>query len=63
MPSATGSVPGLTGPALVGAVFAALTLLPLIALALRGTTGPSRIVAHHTTGTEQPRTPDVTSAS
>ncbi|MFB6698344.1 MFS transporter [Streptomyces rubiginosohelvolus] len=46
---------GLTGPALVGAVFAALTLLPLIALALRGTTSPSRIVAHHTTGnpTEQ----------
>ncbi|MFF0740630.1 MFS transporter [Streptomyces sp. NPDC004111] len=40
---------GLTGPALVGAVFAALTLLPLIALALRGTTGPSRVVAHHTT--------------
>ncbi|SDE29667.1 Predicted arabinose efflux permease, MFS family [Streptomyces sp. LaPpAH-199] len=40
---------GLTGPALVGAVFAALTLLPLIALALRGTTGPFRVVAHHTT--------------
>ncbi|WP_326810745.1 MFS transporter [Streptomyces scopuliridis] len=31
---------GLTGPALVGAVFSALTLLPLIALALRGTGGP-----------------------
>ncbi|MFH8668077.1 MFS transporter [Streptomyces anulatus] len=42
---------GLAGPALVGAVFAALTLLPLIALALRGTTGPSRVVAHHTTDT------------
>lgn len=42
---------GLTGPARVGTVFAALTLLPLIALALRGTTGPSRIVAHHTTDT------------
>ncbi|MCI4040943.1 SDR family oxidoreductase [Streptomyces sp. TRM75563] len=48
---ALGSSLGLTGPALVGAVFAALTLLPLIALALRGTTGPSRIVAHHTTDT------------
>ncbi|MEU6450629.1 hypothetical protein [Streptomyces sp. NPDC046979] len=47
---------GLTGPALVGAVFAALTLLPLIALALRGTTGPSRIVAHHTTDTHEPQT-------
>ncbi|WP_318198306.1 hypothetical protein [Streptomyces sp. MCL20-2] len=47
---------GLTGPALVGAVFAALTLLPLIALALRGTTGPSRIVAHHTTDTYEPQT-------
>nr|WP_236074431.1 MFS transporter [Streptomyces tardus] len=32
---------GLTGPVLVGAVFAALTLLPLIAPALRGTNGPS----------------------
>jgi DHA1 family inner membrane transport protein len=40
---------GLSGPALVGAVFAALTLLPLIALALRGTAAPSRIVAHHAT--------------
>ncbi|WP_329206420.1 MFS transporter [Streptomyces sp. NBC_00683] len=54
---------GLTGPALVGAVFAALTLLPLIALALRGTTGPSRIVAHHTTDTEHPRTADATATS
>lgn len=44
---------GLTGPALVGAVFAALTLLPLIALALRGTTAPSRIVARHTTTAER----------
>ncbi|MFJ9041840.1 MFS transporter [Streptomyces sp. NPDC102406] len=41
---------GLTGPALVGAAFAALTLLPLIALALSGTADPSRIVAQHTTG-------------
>ncbi|MFF9126581.1 MFS transporter [Streptomyces sp. NPDC014889] len=39
---------GLTGPALVGAIFAALTLLPLIALALRGSTRPSRTVAQHT---------------
>ncbi|WP_381790161.1 MFS transporter [Streptomyces niveus] len=46
---------GLTGPALVGAVFAALTLLPLIALALRGTAGPSRIVALHTTNADEPR--------
>ncbi|MEW2125008.1 MFS transporter [Streptomyces sp. NPDC007259] len=46
---------GLTGPALVGAVFAALTLLPLIALALRGSAGPSRIVAHRTTDTDVPR--------
>ncbi|MET8176884.1 hypothetical protein [Streptomyces clavifer] len=46
---------GLTGPALVGAVFAALTLLPLIALALRGTAGPSRIVAHHTTDADEPQ--------
>jgi DHA1 family inner membrane transport protein len=45
----------LTGPALVGAVFAALTLLPLVALALRGTTGPSRIVAHRTANTDEPR--------
>ncbi|MFI6038169.1 MFS transporter [Streptomyces sp. NPDC051315] len=46
---------GLTGPALTGAVLAALTLLPLIALALSGTTRPSRIVAHHTTGTGEPQ--------
>ncbi|MFD3609613.1 MFS transporter [Streptomyces atroolivaceus] len=55
---------GLTGPALVGAVFAALTLLPLIALALRGTTGPSRIVAHHTTDADEPRqTADATATT
>ncbi|MEU5059969.1 MULTISPECIES: MFS transporter [unclassified Streptomyces] len=36
---------GLTGPALVGAVSAALTLLPLIVLALSGTARPARIVA------------------
>jgi DHA1 family inner membrane transport protein len=39
---------GLTGPALVGTVSAALTLLPLIALALRGTRRPARIVAQRT---------------
>lgn len=40
---------GLTGPALVGAVFAALTLLPLIALALSGTGHRTRIVAQRVT--------------
>ncbi|MPY53683.1 MFS transporter [Streptomyces acidicola] len=50
---ALGSSLGLTGPALVGAVFAALTLLPLVALALSGTARPSRIVAQHTQTTEQ----------
>ncbi|WP_031097507.1 MFS transporter [Streptomyces sp. NRRL S-15] len=55
---------GLSGPALVGAVFAALTLLPLIALALRGTAGPSRIVAHHTTDADEPRqTADATTTT
>ncbi|MEV7141660.1 MFS transporter [Streptomyces tauricus] len=49
---------GLTGPALVGAVLAALTLLPLTVLALRGTAGPSRAVAHHTTDAGAPRTVD-----
>ncbi|MFG3349990.1 hypothetical protein ACGF1Z_33610 [Streptomyces sp. NPDC048018] len=33
------------------------------ARALRGTTGPSRIVAHHTTDTEHPRTADATATS
>ncbi|MGW4874191.1 MFS transporter [Streptomyces chartreusis] len=41
---------GLSGPALTGAVLAALTLLPLIALALNGTTRPSRRAAR-----KQPR--------
>ncbi|MFB0620322.1 MFS transporter [Streptomyces sp. AGS-58] len=40
---------GLTGPALIGAVSATLTLLPLIALALSGTKRPARIVAPRTT--------------
>ncbi|MGW7073013.1 MFS transporter [Streptomyces sp. NPDC054855] len=40
---------GLTGPALVGAVFAALTLLPLIALALSGAGHRTRIVAQRNT--------------
>ncbi|MEV4229705.1 MFS transporter [Streptomyces bobili] len=39
---------GLTGPPLVGTVIAVLTLLPLIALAVHGTSGGSRIVAQHT---------------
>ncbi|MFF5546852.1 MULTISPECIES: MFS transporter [Streptomyces] len=39
---------GLTGPALVGTVSAALTLMPLIALALSGPRNPARIVAQST---------------
>jgi len=39
---------GLTGPPLVGTVIAVLTLLPLIALAVRGSSGRSRIVAQRT---------------
>ncbi|WP_405778622.1 MFS transporter [Streptomyces sp. NBC_01378] len=42
---------GLTGPALVGAVFAALSLLPLIALAVSGTPHRARIVAQRTRST------------
>ncbi|MER5600138.1 MFS transporter [Streptomyces sp. NPDC002265] len=38
---------GLTGPALVGTVFAALTLLPLIALALSGPRRRTRTLAQH----------------
>ncbi|THC47347.1 MFS transporter [Streptomyces sp. A1499] len=45
---------GLTGPALVGAVSAALTLLPLIALALTGTRRRARIVAQRTAPTPVP---------
>ncbi|MEU6443183.1 MFS transporter [Streptomyces sp. NPDC047046] len=60
---ALGSSLGLTGPALVGAVFAVLTLVPLIALAVRGTATRPRVIAQRTpaagtdaegTGTEQP---------
>ncbi|MEU5667740.1 MFS transporter [Streptomyces longwoodensis] len=40
---------GLTGPALVGALSAALTLLPLLTLALGGTRQQARIVAQHAT--------------
>ncbi|WP_421107184.1 MFS transporter [Streptomyces sp. NEAU-S77] len=40
---------GLTGPPLVGTVSAALTLLPLLALAFSGTPRTARIVARHTT--------------
>jgi predicted MFS family arabinose efflux permease len=39
---------GLTGPPLVGTVIAALTLLPLTALAVRGTSQTGRIVAQRT---------------
>lgn len=56
-----GSSLGLTGPALVGAVFAALTLLPLIALAVRGTSTRPRIIAQRApaaeAGTVQPAAP------
>ncbi|MFF9090968.1 MFS transporter [Streptomyces sp. NPDC014991] len=61
--TAMGTSFGLTGPALVGAVFAALTLLPLTALALTGTRKPTRIVAQHTRrlprehGCEEPAAP------
>ncbi|MBW8800791.1 MAG: MFS transporter [Streptomyces sp.] len=39
---------GVTGPPLVGTVSAALTLVPLIALALSGTRNPARIVTQGT---------------
>ncbi|MFE2424355.1 MFS transporter [Streptomyces hokutonensis] len=42
---------GLTGPALVGTVSAALSLLPLIALALSGAPRQARIVTQHTSST------------
>ncbi|TDU01719.1 DHA1 family inner membrane transport protein [Streptomyces sp. 846.5] len=45
---ALGTSLGLTGPALVGAAFATLTLLPLIALAIHGTHRTPRIVAQRT---------------
>ncbi|MET7451443.1 MFS transporter [Streptomyces sp. NPDC005574] len=44
---------GLTGPAFVGTVSAALTLLPLTALALGGTARPARIVAERTEATSR----------
>ncbi len=48
---------GLTGPALVGALSATLTLLPLIALALTGTRRPARIVTQRTTPAPAPTAP------
>ncbi|MFF7135779.1 MFS transporter [Streptomyces sp. NPDC008196] len=45
---------GVTGPPLVGTVIAALTLLPLIALAVRGASGRSRIVAQRTAPNHAP---------
>lgn len=45
---------GVTGPPLVGAVIAALTLFPLIALAVRGASGRSRIVAQRTAPAHAP---------
>ncbi|MFI6353746.1 MFS transporter [Streptomyces sp. NPDC050743] len=44
---------GLTGPPLVGAGIAVLTLLPLTALAVLGTSTPTRIVAQRTSALEQ----------
>ncbi|MEU9918593.1 MFS transporter [Streptomyces sp. NPDC051001] len=48
---AMGSSLGLTGPALVGTISAALSLLPLIALALSGAPRPARVVAQRTSPT------------
>ncbi|WP_086772004.1 MFS transporter [Streptomyces bobili] len=48
---------GLTGPPLVGTVIAVLTLVPLIALAVHGTSGGSRIVAQHTAPVHAPDDP------
>ncbi|MFE1885690.1 MFS transporter [Streptomyces diastatochromogenes] len=45
---------GLTGPPLVGAAIAVLTLLPLIALAVRGTSTTTRMVAQRTGATQAP---------
>ncbi|KJK39410.1 MFS transporter [Streptomyces variegatus] len=52
--TALDSALGVTGPPLVGAVIAALTLLPLIALAVRGASGKSRIVAQRTAPAHAP---------
>ncbi|MFJ8605485.1 MFS transporter [Streptomyces shenzhenensis] len=54
---------GLSGPALVGAVFAGLTLLPLIALALALRRGATRIIAHGTPEGQVPASRDIASAS
>jgi DHA1 family inner membrane transport protein len=48
---AMGSSLGLTGPALVGTISAALSLLPLIALALSGAPRQARVVAQRTSPT------------
>ncbi|MCT9138440.1 MFS transporter [Streptomyces violarus] len=45
---------GVTGPPLVGAVIATLALLPLIALAVHGASGRSRIVAQATAPAHAP---------
>ncbi|WP_037680200.1 MFS transporter [Streptomyces griseus] len=52
--TALDSALGVTGPPLVGTVTAALTLLPLIALAARATPRTSRVVARRT-ASAQPR--------
>ncbi|MEU3740068.1 MFS transporter [Streptomyces sp. NPDC032198] len=56
---------GVTGPALIGAVFAGLTLVPLIALAVTSKHGTTRTVAHSVRDTPVPparTTTEVTSA-
>ncbi|MFD9095822.1 MFS transporter [Streptomyces collinus] len=45
---------GVTGPAMVGAVFAGLTLLPLVALAIAARRGTTRVVAHGAGETQAP---------
>ncbi|MEV5803389.1 hypothetical protein [Streptomyces collinus] len=54
---------GVTGPALVGAVFAGLTLLPLIALAIAARRGTTRVVAHGTGEAQAPVRQDIAEAT
>ncbi|MET8274687.1 MFS transporter [Streptomyces sp. NPDC079189] len=54
---------GVTGPALVGAVFAGLTLLPLIALAVTARRGTTRIVAQSAPEAPAPEPRETTEAA
>ncbi|MFF4845204.1 MFS transporter [Streptomyces collinus] len=54
---------GVTGPALVGAVFAGLTLLPLIALAIAARRGTTRVVARGTGEAQAPVRQDIAEAT